>query len=99
MLKVGKDLKTVINEHGGTQSEVYYRFDLLDAKAMFEMTKVLNEGANKHGENNWRKIPVCDHLNHLLIHVFAYLAGDTTDEHLSHIMCRAMFAQAVDLER
>jgi len=29
------------------------------------------------------------------MHVYAYLAGDRSDEHLSHIMCRAMFAQGV----
>lgn len=94
---VGKDEPTVVNEKGGKQSRVMYRFDLLDPHAMFEMTKVLDEGAKKYGENNWHNIPVQDHLNHLIIHAYAYLAGDQSDEHLSHIMCRAMFAQAVDI--
>ncbi len=94
---VGRDSPTVVNEKGGKQSKVLYRFDLLDPGAMFEMTKVLKEGAEKYGDNNWRNIPVEDHLNHMLIHAYAYLAGDKSDEHLSHIMCRAMFAQAVEL--
>ena len=34
----------------------------------------------------------------MIIHAYAYLAGDNTDEHLSHIMCRAMFAQAVEID-
>ncbi|MCM3257042.1 DUF5664 domain-containing protein [Paenibacillus lautus] len=96
---VGKDAPTVTNEQGGKQSEVLYRFDLLDPLAMFEMTKVLKYGAEKYGADNWRRIPVEEHLNHMIIHAYAYLAGDNTDEHLSHIMCRAMFAQAVEFDR
>jgi hypothetical protein len=61
------------------------------------MAKVLSEGAEKYGEQNWRKIDIPDHLNHLLMHTYAYLAGDTTDEHLSHILCRATFALGVSL--
>lgn len=96
---VGKDSETVVNEKGGKQSKVQYRFDVLDPKAMFAMCKVLKEGYDKYGDDsNWRKIPVNEHLNHLLIHVYAYLAGDETDEHLSHAFCRAMFALAVDLQ-
>lgn len=94
---VGKNEPTVVNEKGGKQSKVHYRFDLVDPLAMFEMCRVLREGAEKYGEWNWRNIPVHDHLNHLLIHVYAYLAGDTQDDHLSHALCRAMFALAVDL--
>jgi hypothetical protein len=95
---VGKDAETVVNEYGGKQSKVEYRFDLLDPLAMFEITKVLKEGFDKYGDDeNWRRISVKDHLNHLLIHVYAYLAGDRQDEHLSHAMCRAMFALAVDI--
>lgn len=95
---VGKDAPTVVNDKGGKQSKVLYRYDLLDPKAMFEMTKVLAEGAIKYGEDNWRDIDVRDHLNHMIIHAYAYLAGDKSDDHLSHIMCRAMFAQAVEIQ-
>lgn len=95
---VGSDAPTVVNERGGKQSKVLYRYDLLDPQAMFEMTKVLSEGAEKYGEDNWRSISIRDHLNHMIIHAYAYLAGDESDEHLSHIMCRAMFAQAVEIQ-
>jgi hypothetical protein len=94
---VSPDAETTVNEQGGKQSKVPVRFDLIDAKALFEQAKVLHEGAEKYGANNWRKIPVEDHLNHLIMHAYAYLAGDRTDEHLSHIMCRATFAQGVAL--
>ncbi|WP_336786588.1 dATP/dGTP diphosphohydrolase domain-containing protein [Paenibacillus sp. MMO-177] len=95
---VGKDAPTVENEQGGLQSKVLYRFDLLDPAAMFKMTEVLAQGAEKYGADNWRLISIQEHLNHLLIHAYAFLAGDTSDDHLSHIMCRSMFAQAVDVQ-
>lgn len=92
------DAPTVTNEKGGSQSDIPVRFDLIDAKALFEMAKVLDHGAKKYGANNWRHIDVESHLNHLLMHTFAYLAGDDTDDHLSHILCRATFALGVKLE-
>lgn len=91
----GKDRPITVNEKGGGQSSVPVRFDLIDGKALFNMAHVLDEGAKKYGDNNWRLINVEDHLNHLIMHAYAYLSGDRSDEHLSHIMCRAMFAQAV----
>jgi hypothetical protein len=94
---VSPDAPTTVNEKGGAQSDVDVRFDLIDARAMFEMAKVLDHGAKKYGANNWRKIDIEDHLNHLLMHTYAYLAGDETDDHLSHILCRATFALGVKL--
>lgn len=91
------DAPTVTNEKGAKQSHIPVAFHLVDGPAMFQMAKVLHEGAEKYGANNWRGIPIEDHLNHLIMHAYAYLSGDRTDEHLSHIMCRAMFAQAVEL--
>ena len=95
---VGKDVPITTNEKGGSQSHVPVRFDLIDGKALFEMAAVLHEGAVKYGAENWRKIDVSDHLNHLIMHAYAYLSGDRSDEHLSHIMCRAMFAQGVAIQ-
>jgi len=89
---------THTNEFGGSQAHVQYRFDLADPASMFKMCKVLHEGAEKYGVDNWRSIPVEDHLNHLILHAYAYLAGDTSDEHLAHAMCRAMFALGVSVQ-
>lgn len=96
-LIASKDAPTTTNEKGGSQSHIPVRFDLIDGKALFQQAKVLHEGAEKYGVDNWRLIPVEDHLNHLIMHAYAYLAGDQSDEHLSHIMCRATFAQAVHI--
>lgn len=95
----GPDTPITTNEHGGSQSDIPYRFDLIDPLALSDMATVLQQGAVKYGENNWRKIPVEDHLNHLIMHTYAYLAGDLTDDHLSHILCRAMFALGVEHQK
>lgn len=95
---VGKNEPTIVNQEGGRQSDSPYDFTLADPKAMFEMCKVLKEGAEKYGVDNWRLLPLEDHLNHLLVHVYAYLAGDRSDDHLSHLLCRALFAQAVAIQ-
>ena len=94
----GKDAPIEKNELGGSQSSSGYRFDLIDPKALFATAKVLKEGFDKYGADNWRKIPVSDHLNHMIIHAYAYLAGDRQDEHLSHAVCQAIFALGVDIE-
>lgn len=95
---IGKDAPTTVNDAGGKQSAVNFRFDLMDPTAMFSLGRILAEGERKYGVDNWRKISQRDHINHALIHIYAYLAGDTQDEHLEHAFCRLMFALGVDEE-
>lgn len=89
------DAPTTTNAQGGSQSLLPVRFDLIDGVAMLEMAKVLHHGAEKYGTDNWRLIPVEDHINHGLMHIFAHLAGNRDDDHLAHWLCRATFAVAV----
>lgn len=95
---VHPDAPTTTNERGGKQSHVPVRFDLIDGKAMFAMAAVLHDGAEKYSPGNWRLIPTRDHLNHALMHIYAYLSGDRTDDHLSHALCRITFANATELD-
>lgn len=63
---------------------------------MFRLAQVMARGAQSHGDNNWRRITVDDHLNHALAHIYGYLAGDGTDDHLGHALTR--LHMAVDLD-
>ena len=81
----------------GHQSPTYYRFDLLDAKAMFAIAENVAKGAEKYGEDDWRGIPIQDNINKALIHIYADLAGDTQDDHLTHAATRLIFALALRL--
>ena len=89
---VGPDAPTVVTESGAKQSGSPYRADLLPAAATLAVAAVLRHGAEKYGEDNWRGLAVADHLNHALVLLFAYLAGDDQDDHLEHAACRALMA-------
>lgn len=82
-----------VNDAGSKQSKTKCRFDLLPPIAMFKVTEVLQQGQAKYGDDkNWRNIPIRDHLNHALNHIFGWLANDKTEDHLSHALCRLLFA-------
>lgn len=91
------DAPIVENGDGGKQSKVEGRFDLIPPIAMFELAKVMQHGAEKYVARNWYKIPLDSHINHLLMHTMAYLAGDRQEDHLSHVLARA--AMAVEIQR
>lgn len=93
---VGPDVPIAINEHGGMQSETPYGFHLFAPLAEFAKAAVMAEGAKRYARDNWRKIDIDDHLNHLLQHIFAYMAGDRQENHLAHAHCRAMMASELE---
>lgn len=71
---------------------------LLPPFALITIAKVLDHGADKYGEENWRKLENADkrYLDATLRHVLAYMAGQSTDPdsglpHLAHAACSLMF--------
>ena len=94
---LGPDAPTITNEQGGKQSHLNYRFDLIDPLTMFALARVCAYGAEKYSAWNWRRIDINSNLNHALTHIFAYLAGDTSDDHLEHAFTRLMFALSLHL--
>ena len=92
---IGPNVTIETNELGGKQSKSPYRFDLIDAPAIFDLAERLAYGAERYEDNNWRKIPERDHLNHALVHIFAHLGGDEQDKHLEAAFCRLMMALAI----
>lgn len=93
---VGPDAEIVTNDKGAKQSRVEHRLDLVPADAMFRMGETLKVGAERYAEWNWTGIPTTDHINHALIHLYAFLAGDTQDDHLGHAITRIAFAIHTD---
>jgi hypothetical protein len=87
------------NKKGGVQSHLTQSFHLLPVDAVTAVAEVLFHGAKKYGQNNWRLIPVIDHLNHALYHVFLYIAGNRSENHLSHAACRLLMALEQDIHR
>jgi hypothetical protein len=68
--------------------------EMNDLQQLIRIAKVLQEGADRYAPNNWRLIPEEEHINHALIHIIAFIAGDTQDNHIDHAMCRLMMAMA-----
>jgi len=97
---VSPDAPVVTNEKGGKQSASPYAFELLPPYAMFKAAEVARHGADKYGEKfgdrNYIKIDSKSHLNHALQHIYAYLSGDVSDDHLAHALVRLMFAVDMD---
>lgn len=91
---VGPDAPTETNATGHSQSKVQYHFDSIDPRTLLALARVHAEGDAKYGRDNWRGIDAVDHINHAIIHLVAHLAGDRSDDHLAHALCRVGMAHA-----
>lgn len=83
-----------VNEHGGKQSKLSTRLDLLPPAAILEAGRILKLGADKYGIDNWRSISVDEHKNHALTHLFS---TDDREDHLSHACVRLLMALEISL--
>jgi hypothetical protein len=61
------------------------RFDLITPIGLRRLAETAAEGARKYGDRNWLKgIPASVMLNHAIRHVYLWLQGDATEDHLAH---------------
>lgn len=84
-------------EKGLRYNQGKLRWSLVDFDALEDMVKVLEFGAEKYDDHNWKKglntTQVCESL---MRHLTAYLRGEDKDpesgvSHIGHIQCNAMF--------
>lgn len=50
-------------------------------------------GASRYGEGNWLKgMPLAFLLNHALAHIYTFLDGDRSEDHLGHAAANLLMA-------
>ena len=60
-------------------------YHLISPVGMRRLGETMKEGFDKYGAFNYEKgMPIGDTLNHALQHIFNYLDGDRSEDHLAH---------------
>lgn len=96
---VGPDAPIETTENGAKQSATPFAATSLPPKALLAIAAVQKGGDDKYGADNWRELPIVDHLNHAQVHYLAHMAGDTSEKHLEHYATRALMALELWLEQ
>jgi hypothetical protein len=69
------------------------RYDLVSPIGLAAVARACAEGAEKYGDYNWeRGMPARDMLNHALRHIYLFLGGDRSEDHLGHAAWNLMGA-------
>lgn len=69
-----------------------FRYDLINHVGLRRLAETYCEGAEKYDKSrgidepyNWTKgMPISDVLNHVVRHVYLWLGGDVSEDHLAH---------------
>lgn len=61
------------------------RYDLITPIGLRAVARTYAEGMQKFGYCNWENgMPVTDLLNHAIAHIYNFLGGDRSEDHLAH---------------
>jgi hypothetical protein len=61
------------------------RFDLITPIGLRRLAETCAEGAKRYGDRNWEKgMPASVMLNHALRHIYLWIDGDTSEDHIAH---------------
>jgi hypothetical protein len=68
------------------------RLDLIPLEGLKRLGRTLKEGAEKYDDHNWRYgFKWSNPANHALQHIYKFLAGDESEDHLGHAMANLFF--------
>lgn len=85
-------------QRSGDADDVAY--SLIPSEAIERLARTLKEGAVKYSPDNWRKgFKWRDTCNHCLRHIFLWLKGDKSEDHLAHAVCNLFFLMWFEAHR
>jgi hypothetical protein len=68
-----------------------FAYELLDPKALMVLANVVQYGADKYWKDSWRGLTIPNCIRHMLGHLYKFMIGDKTENHLGHMLCNAFF--------
>lgn len=77
---------------GAVQNYVEEAFELVPYPTISAIASTMKEGMEKYGYRNYMGIPKEEHVGRAIRHMYKYLSGDTSEEHLAHAITRLGFA-------
>src|ERR1700719_4656443 len=100
----GEIVDKLVTKSGATRSNKVPRYDLIPREGLRRVAERYTMGAEKHGENNWRKgvrdpefIQQCK--NHLIDHMWLYLQqGNINDDNLAAVAWGAFALMEIEYQ-
>lgn len=96
VLQKGTTLKDKDPRFKGKIGWIPFAFHLVPLIGLAKVAAVMRKGEVSGRGDNWRSIPVEEHINHAIGHLLSFLDSPTEYHHLSNAGCRILMALDLD---